>query len=347
MTEHKVAALEDLLGKSGRICIVVHTHPDGDALGSGLALEEYLRERRGKDVTFIVPDPAPSSMAFLCRGRRILTASDSRAEAEAAVAGCDLLFLLDANDFQRTEGLSGPMASSKARKVLIDHHLNPDEESFDLVFSKQEISSTCELLFRLLRSLEKGNIAGIPAGSLYALMTGMTTDTNNFANSVYPSTLEMASELLQAGVDRDDILLHLYHEVGENRVAAWSDILHNGLTILPNGIAFMVMRQDFMDRYGLGEGDTEGLVNIPLSIDRVKISVFAREEGGLFRISIRSKKGWSANGMARQHFHGGGHELAAGGKVFIPDDIPSAGFMEEHLRGIAARFLQTKAQNQS
>lgn len=346
ISKEKTAALESLLDRGGKACIAVHTHPDGDALGSGIALKRYLRERRGIQASLLLPDPAPATMAFLCNGIDIIAASEDPAAAKAAVDGCSILFLLDANAFNRTEGLAGLLSASKVKKVLIDHHLNPDTASFDLVFSEQEVSSTCELLFWLLRTLEHDDTRSIPDGSLYALMTGMTTDTNNFANSVWPGTLAMARELLLAGVDRDDILLHLYNEGTENRLMAWADMIRNHLRIRPDGIAFMVMTRAMSDAYGIEEGDNEGLVNVPLRMKKVKLSIFAREEEGFFRISIRAKRGWSANGMAMEYFHGGGHELAAGGKVFVPGDIPDASGMENYLGGIAARFLQNQGKNQ-
>lgn len=344
--EEKTAALEALLSKGGKACIAVHTRPDGDALGSGIALKLYLQERRGIQASLILPDPAPATMAFLCKGVDIIAASENPAAAKAAMDGCNLLFLLDANTFTRTEALADMFRTSKATKVMVDHHINPDVASFDLLFSDEDISSTCELLYWLLRKLEHGDISAIPARSLYSLMTGMTTDTNNFANSVCPTTLTMARELLEAGVDREDILLHLYQEGTENRLVSWADMLRNHLHILPSGISFMIMNKAMSDAYGIEEGDTEGLVNVPLRVSKVKLSIFVREEDGFFRVSIRCKRGWSANKMATQYFHGGGHELAAGGKIFIPGDIPGASAMEGYLKDIAARFLQNQGRNQ-
>ena len=346
INEEKTAALETLLSKGGKACIAVHTRPDGDALGSGIALKRFLQERRGIQASLILPDPAPATMAFLCRGVDIIEASEDPAAAKAAMDGCKLLFLLDANTFTRTEALAGMFSESKAAKVMVDHHIDPDTAPFDLVFSDEDISSTCELLYWLLRTLEHGDTSAIPYGCLYALMTGMTTDTNNFANSVRPSTLAMARELLEAGVDRDDILMHLYSEGTENRLMSWADMVRNHLRILPEGISFMIMDRAMSDAYDIEEGDTEGLVNVPLRVGKIKLSIFAREEDGFFRISIRSKRGWSANRMATRYFHGGGHELAAGGKVFVPGDIPDASGMEEYLKGIAARFLQNQGRNQ-
>ncbi len=341
----KVASLKQILGSSVKVTVVVHTHPDGDALGSGRAMTDYLSKRLGKDARLIIPDSVPHTLTFLTEGFDVLDASLQPAAAAERIAGSDLIIIQDLNELHRTEQLSSIIASSPATKVLIDHHLRPDTAPYSLVFSEPERSSTCELLYFILKELEGGAIESIPASSLYALMTGMTTDTNNFANSVISTTLQMASELLQAGVDRDDIIDKLYHSDSEQRLLCFADMVSNHLTILPSGISYMVMTEEMQSAYGVDAGDTEGLVNMPLKVGRVRMSIFIREDSGHFRVSIRSKRGLSARSMAAEYFHGGGHELAAGGKIFWPEDIPckdaAAGYLEE----IAARFLRNETTN--
>jgi len=336
ITKNKLQTLDKFLSESRLAAIVVHTHPDGDALGSGVAMQHYLSEVRGIDASLIIPDKAPSSMEFLTQGEKIIDAEKSPSEARKLLSDCDLLIVQDMNAFNRAEGIEDALKDCKAEhKVLIDHHLNPDLDSFDLAFSQNDISSACEMLYYTLKGLGKP----IPERTAFALFTGMTTDTNNFANSVYPTTLSMASDLLQAGVDRDFILDRLYHSHRRQRLEAFSDMLHNHLTILPNGIAYMIMTSEMFDAYDLDEGETEGLVNIPLEIDEVKICIFLKEAKGLghYRVSIRAKKGWSANRIAKECFSGGGHELAAGGKLWFPQDISSKSDADAYIKGIAAR----------
>ena len=134
-------------------------------------------------------------------------------------------------------------------------------------------------------------------------MTGMTTDTNNFANSVYPSTLAMASELLAAGVDRDRILQHIYNHFGENRLRLKGHMFKDLMRVTPDGVAYMVLDRATQEEYQVAEGDTEGFVNEPLSIAGVKMSILAKEDTDRIRISIRSKKGTSANRCAKAHFY--------------------------------------------
>lgn len=340
-----VASLKQILDSSVKVTVVVHTHPDGDALGSGRAMTDYLSKRLGKDARLIIPDSVPHTLTFLMEGFDTLDASKEPEAAAERIASSDLILVEDLNELHRTEQLSGLIASSPATKVLIDHHLHPETAPYALVFSEPERSSTCELLYFILKELEGGSITGIPASSLHSLMTGMTTDTNNFANSVIPTTLQMASELLQAGVDRDDIIDKLYHSDSEQRLLCFADMISNHLTILSSGVSYMIMTEEMQSAYGVDAGETEGLVNMPLKVDRVRMSIFIREDAGHFRVSIRSKRGISARNMAAEYFHGGGHELAAGGKIFWPADIPSKDAAAGYLEEITARFLRNETTN--
>ena len=226
-----IARLEAFLKESERVSIVVHTHPDGDALGSGVALLTYLQRCRGVEARLLLPDPAPASLGFLLEADGILTATDPLPVRDW-MARSDLVFCLDMNGFGRAESMAEHLRASAARKVLIDHHLHPERESFDLVFSETEISSASELLYWVLLALPGvGAAQRLPLEVLTPLMAGMTTDTNNFANSVFPSTLRMASELLAAGVDRDALLDRLYHRYRENRAEYLYMIRDNGIGI--------------------------------------------------------------------------------------------------------------------
>lgn len=337
-----ILRLDSLLKVCRTVTVTAHAHPDGDALGSASALVSFLRERRGKDAILLLPDaPAdtvrhiiPDSVPFLADG-------PGREACLARIAGSDLIVLLDCNGFSRTEGLQDAFRASSAHKVLIDHHLGPETEGFEAVFSTPDVSSASELLYYILLELPDvgGDPGRLPASTARALMTGMTTDTNNFANSVWPSTLRMASGLLEAGVDRDSILSDLYNRYREARVRVMGYLQYEALRITPEGLAYIIATREILDRFGAREGETEGLVNIPLSIDRVKMSILLKEEAGHFRVSIRSKKGWSARDCAARRFHGGGHENAAGGKLFWPGDIDTPAAAAAYLEQTARECL--------
>ncbi len=335
VTDDKIKSLDYLLDSHRHIVIVTHINPDGDAVGSCCALLHFLTETRGKDAVVVLPNKYPDSLAFIADGKNILIYGSS--EAEDALASCGLLIGLDFNSPERTGILSGYIKEAPEAKILIDHHLNPSESDFDLCFSKTDISSASELLYNILMSLPEigGDVSKLPLTTRMALMTGMTTDTNNFANSVYPSTLQMACDLLASGVDRDDIINSLYNRYRENRVRAMSELLKDYLKILDNGTAYVIAYRDLLAGYDIREGELEGLVNIPLSIDKVKMSIFLKEDDGFFRVSIRSKKGVSANRMAKDHFNGGGHEQAAGGRLYFPQDIQSPEYAEDYIKKVS------------
>lgn len=327
------------LEKAAKTVIATHFKPDGDAMGSSIAMYRFIRQYFSTDVKIVLNDRFPSSIAFMVNAetdRDILVFEERPEDTVKAIQEADLIIALDFNAFHRADRLGPALSASSAYKILIDHHLNPDSGAFGLVFSRQDVSSASELLYHILKATPQcgGKAAGLPMESAEALMTGMTTDTNNFANSTYPSTLLMAAELIERGVDRDRIVFNLYNQYGENRLRLLGHILKDLLTITDDGVAYVVLDKDTLERYGIEEGDTEGFVNMPLSIDRVRMSLLLKEDKDRVRVSIRSKKGISANRCSKLHFNGGGHENAAGGRLNIPEDISdmsqAAEYIERH-----------------
>lgn len=338
--------LSKWIDSAGIITAVCHARPDGDAAGCVVAASLYAALCRGKDAAVILPDAAPASIQFIfAHGpSAVINASADPLEAETRLRSTDLLFCLDFNTLSRTEGLEAALRSCPGRKVLVDHHQAPAIEEFDLCFSDTEVSSACELLYNLLLQMQDigGNASRLPSAVATALMCGMTTDTNNFANSVFPGTLRMASELLAAGVDRGDIIEKLYFSERPNRIAAQGEMLSCKMKLLPCGVAVTVLDKSFYERHALLDGETEGFVNIPLTIKDIKLSILAREEDGRLRVSLRSKKGVSARELAVRSFHGGGHEQASGGKILVPDDIASPSSAQAYIEEAAARFMREK-----
>ena len=341
VSQENIRAFREAIQQSTRIAVVGHTHPDGDALGSCTALSLWLAGR-GKAVSCIFPDTPADNLLFILSPKVNYLYGDAHAAAaRKALEACELLIQLDCNQFSRTEGLAPFLEASSAQKILIDHHLNPDRESFDIVFSTPEISSASELLYWVLKAAEGDTLGPLGLGMTIgtALMAGMTTDTNNFANSVFPSTFQMASELIAAGVNRDALLQQLYSSYRENRVRLMGYMQYEGLKVLPEGAAYMILTKEIMTRFDLREGESEGLVNVPLSIGAVKLSVLLKEDDGHFRVSVRSKNGTSAQQLAVRFFHGGGHENASGGKLFIGPDIANAQAAEAYVLNALKTFL--------
>ena len=332
-----ISKLKEWISGAARITVLSHTHPDGDALGSSAGMGLFLQETLGKDVVCMVPDfPADNLRFILPEGLPFLSYDTAPGKCQERIAASDLLILLDGNNLSRTESLERFLNASKARKVLIDHHVGPDKEHFQLVFSTTEISSASELLYWILKALGGDTL---PKGCLQALLTGMTTDTNNFANSVFPGTFQMASEIISAGVDRDAIIQQLYNNYRENRVRLFGYMQAQGLKILPGGAAYMILSKEILSRFDIREGESEGLVNVPLSIGQVRLSLLLKEDNGHFRVSIRSKKGTSARLLAQEYFHGGGHENASGGKLYFPADVATPKEAAACVESILMKYL--------
>lgn len=328
ISKKDIGRLCSLSDNAEKIAITAHLHPDGDAIGSTYALLKFL-QGLGKDACIVLPDRYPESLSFIVGredGSLIISAKDDKDSAERLIAGADLVFCLDFNNFteSRCGLLSEPLKALPAsHRILIDHHLSPDTSLYALAFSETGVSSTCELLFWILMSMPQtdGKPSALPEAALSALLAGMTTDTNNFGNSVFPTTLRMASLILETGTDRDSILYHLYNEYGENRLRLLGRLLYKDMKITGDGVAYIIIGKDTLKEFDIQEGDTEGFVNKPLEIKKVRMSCLIKEDDGFMRVSLRSKRGISANACAREFFHGGGHELAAGGRLYIPDDI--------------------------
>ena len=344
-----INSFERLISEAERIAIVTHMKPDGDAMGSSLALYHFLRSI-GKSPVIALNDSYPPYLGFIADKSKegdIFIYEDNPVGTETAITGSDLVICLDFNAFHRTDRLEKALTASPGHKILIDHHLNPSRELFDLSFSEIQVSSASELLYCILK--ETSTISG-DAGRLgedcrEALMTGMTTDTNNFANSVFPSTLQMASALLAAGTDRDFILNRIYNQYGENRLRLLGHMMKDLLTITRDGVAYIVLDRKTQEHYHINEGDTEGFVNMPLAVADVRMSILAKEDNGKVRMSVRSKRGTSANMCARRYFNGGGHENAAGGRLNIPEDVKGIEEVGTFIERVTHTFLNEDESN--
>lgn len=335
ITPHNIEKFISLIAEAEKPVIVTHAKPDGDAIGSTAAMLHFMMQTCGKaNAQLILNDDCPRYLSFIKEtipANSLIIRDGAIEKANEAIKGSDLVICLDFHAFHRTGGLETSLAESKAKKILIDHHLDPDRSIYELAFSQNDISSASELLFWILMATPQigGNAENLPIESATALMTGMTTDTNNFGNSVYPSTLNMASELLRVGVDRDFILQKINQEHSESRLRLKGFVLKELMKVTKDGVAYIVLDRKAQFGYKMQEGDTEGFVNEPLSIGKVRMSIFAREDAGEVRISIRSKRGTSANRCAKMFFNGGGHENAAGGKLYIPIE-EVAEYIEKH-----------------
>ena len=321
--------LEALLSEARRIVLIGHFNPDGDAVGSVTAAWHYLKSR-GLESRIILPSPFPESMAFLePEQEKILICEKDPEEARRLVAGADLLICLDLNRLARTEYLEEAILSSPAKKVLIDHHIAAELDRFDLSFSTIAVSSTCELLYQILLSMPDiaGDPGRIPLRCAESLYVGMMTDTNNFSNSVFPGTFEMASKLIARGVNKDGLQEKVLNCYSISRTRLMGHMIKDKMVVLPkHHAAYMLLSEKEKQRYHFQPGDSEGFVNQPLAIESVQISALFTEsrDGQYIRVSLRSKSPVNVNRLAVRFFNGGGHRNASGGRLYLPlDQVPA------------------------
>lgn len=344
-----ISCKADRFGKyvaaSHKVATVSHTHPDGDALGSSVAVKSWL-DSLGKEAKCIFPDAIGSNISFISEDLSqsdIIIWSEDAQGARKWIEGCDLLIVLDMNSLSRSGAMESFLSSLKIPRILIDHHLSPETSQFCLLISETEVSSASELVFWTLDKLISKGLGSLSLAASNALMAGMTTDTNNFANSTWPTTLKMASMLLEAGVDRDKIVERINWNYSENRLRVLGFLLLQRLTLTPEDTAYMILSQDDVKKYSLSEGDTEGFVNMPLAVSSVRMSIFLKEDKDYFRVSVRSKRGTSARDYAKLYCHGGGHENAAGGRILIPQDVRDSASVPAFLENTIKDYFNEKA----
>ena len=311
MNSYKQIANEILAANN--IVITAHKSPDGDSIGSSMGLYQFIK-KLGKNVAICHPDPAPEYLGWLEDIDVILTMKVQPTEVEAQFKNADLIFCLDYNASDRI----GPemqqlLNEASCKKIMIDHHLNPEAFAF-ITVSETEVCSTSQLIYELIE--QSGNISLLDGKVGTPLYLGILTDTGSFRfPSVQPRTHEVLSKLLTAGVKH-----HLVHEnlndnntVGRLRLQGYA--MSEKLEILEeNHVAILSMTEAELARYNYQKGDTDGLVNFALSIKGLKAAFFLSEKDGIIKMSFRSKGSENpVNVLAAEHFNGGGHANASGG----------------------------------
>lgn len=310
----KIDEIMRLINQSERILITTHLSPDGDALGSSLALYHFLKKQR-KSVKLIVPNSFPYFLKWMKGASEIEIYEYNPAAAQHIICAADLIFALDYNIPKRVGDMGPFIENATAKKVLIDHHLFPGE-IFDVVVSHPQIASTSELIFRFLFQAGKyDEISQVEAECIYC---GMMTDTGAFTfNSSDPEIYEIISLLLRKNIDKDAIYNHVFNNYSEDRFRLLGFTLAERMVIYPEQhAALLYLSKQDQNQFKFSKGDTEGFVNYPLSIKGIIFSVFIREDEELIKISLRSQKDFPANEFAAEFFNGGGHLNAAGGELY-------------------------------
>ncbi|WP_118973370.1 DHH family phosphoesterase [Taibaiella koreensis] len=302
-----------LLAEPKKIWITTHHKPDGDALGSTLGLYHYLKQK-GHDPVVVSPSEVPDFLVWLPGIDTVLNFESEPKLCLKRLQEADLIFCLDFSRLDRIKAMEQPLRQATQPRVLIDHHLNPDYEAFQYGMSEPEKSSTCEMVYDFIRLA--GDEALISNEVSQCLYTGVMTDTGSFRFPITTAAVhEMLADLKRRGLDHAVIHQHIYDSWSAERMRFLGFVLYQRMEIYPQQhVGIVTLSQEDQQRFRIATGDTEGMVNYPLSIEAVTMAVMLTEKKDEIRMSFRSKGNIDVSTFAAQHFNGGGHFNAAGGR---------------------------------
>ena len=318
IAQAEVDHVEKWFERAEKIVIVSHVSPDGDAIGSSLGLYHFLISQE-KTVNVIVPNAFPEFLHWMPGAKEVIVYDKYKEYADKLINEADVLCCLDFNVLSRIDNMEEVVRNTPARKMMVDHHLYPGDFC-RITISHPEISSTSELVFRLICQL--GNFSDITKEGAECIYTGMMTDTGGFTyNSNDREIYYIISELLSKGIDKDEIYRKVFNTHSEGRLRLMGYVLYDKMQVFPEfNSALIWLDASEQKRFQYKKGDTEGFVNIPLSIKDVRFSVVLREdtEKKMIKVSLRSVGTFPCNKVAAEFFNGGGHLNASGGEFYGP-----------------------------
>ncbi len=314
MTEEKIAQARELIEKAKKIVITTHQSPDGDAIGSSLAMYHYLLAK-GKEVTVVVPNEYPEFLHWMEGDDTIITYESQAVEARKHIREADLIFSLDYNILSRTYVMESALTKAKADFILIDHHQQPGDYP-KVSFSDTSSCSTAQLVYDFIEKMGDNHLINLPIAE--GIYSGIMTDSGSFRfDNVTPKTHEIVARLIEKGLKHDKIHQLIYDTNSVDRLRLLGYALSEKLLVMEKyHTAIITLTQEELERFNFQPGDTEGIVNYALSIKGIKFAIFGREGTNKIKISFRSKGNFNVNKFARAHFNGGGHNNAAGGVLF-------------------------------
>lgn len=316
IAQANVDHVEKWFEKADKIVIVSHVSPDGDAIGSSLGLYHFLTSQ-DKTVHVIVPNAFPDFLKWMPGAKDVIQYNRYKEFSDKLIQEADVICCLDFNVLSRIDEMEEAVRTSPGRKMLVDHHLFPGDFA-RIVISHPDISSTSELVFRLICQL--GNFSDISKEGAECIYTGMMTDTGGFTyNSNNREIYLIIGELLSKGIDKDEIYRNVYNNNSEGRLRLQGYVLYEKMQLYPQfKSALITLSREEQKRFQYAKGDTEGLVNIPLSVKDICFSAFLREdtEKDMIKISLRSVGTFPCNQVAAEFFNGGGHLNASGGEYY-------------------------------
>lgn len=318
--------IKELLKVKSKIVITSHHNPDGDAIGSVLGLYHILKGF-GVESRMVIPNDTPDFLNWLPGSKEVVHHSKNKEKAAKLIEDAEVIFALDYNGPSRLEALSKTFEQSKAVKILIDHHPNP-EDGFNHYFSEIKSSSTAELIFEFALLLDGDHL--INRDAAINIFVGIMTDTGSFSYGCSnPRTFEIVANLIDKGVVVEDIQQKVYNNFSEHRMRLLGHSLSTKMKVFPEySSAYISLTKDELKQFKYSPGDTEGLVNYPLSIKGIVFSALFVENTNYVKVSLRSKGEFPVNKVSEKFFNGGGHMNAAGGKSFKSMEETEKDFME-------------------
>ena len=313
----RLSEIFPLLEEPKNIVITFHQKPDGDAMGSGVGLYNFLIQF-GHKVTVISPTNWAGFLSWMPGAKKVVDFEMQKEKALKALKGADWLFCLDFNVLNRTKNMEPVIKDLKCIKILIDHHEEPQTEVFDYGESNTDKSSTAEMVFDFI--INSGHAKMINKDIAECLYAGVMTDTGSFRfNSTSADVHTMVATLKGTGFDHSQVHENLFDNFLESRFRFFGNVLLNRMEIFYEyNTALIAIPQSDLIKFNVKTGDTEGLVNFPLSIKGIKLAAIIIDRGDERKSSFRSKGGFDVNSFARKYFNGGGHFNAAGGKNSEP-----------------------------
>lgn len=318
MRHEDIEAVKQLLGSPKKIAIIPHRNPDGDAMGSTLGLYHYLKQK-GHIPVVIVPNEFPDFLLWLPGSDTVKIFEKDIEAGTAVLKDADIIFTLDFNVLSRTgDCMENVLKSLNVPFVMIDHHQKPDDYA-TVTFSDTSYGSTCEMVYQFIEGQGDGSLIDKTIAS--CLYTGIVTDSGSFR---YPSTTgtthRIAARFIDLGIDNSAIHSLLFDNHSHNRIQILARALQNMKVLPAFNTSYSSLSQDELNSFGHSKGDTEGIVNYGLSMKDIVFTAFFTEnkDEGIIKISFRSKGAFDVNAYAREHFSGGGHINAAGGKSTLP-----------------------------
>ena len=308
----RIEKLKEVLSKPKKIVITTHRGPDGDAIGSSLALYNLLNKNH-HSVSVVTPNDYASFLHWLPGNDNVIEYESSKETAVDLVNSAEVIFMLDFNDISRIDGLSKYVTSSNAYKILIDHHQDPQNDIADLIFSDPTICSTAQLLFEIIDQMKMSHY--IDQDIAECIYVGIMTDTGSFKySSTTSKTHNIIARLIDFGARSTVIHDLVYDNYSADRMKLLGYCLNDKLILMPeNKSAIISLTNEELKKFNFKKGDTEGIINYALAIKDIIFAAFIVERNNVVKLSLRSKGNFKVNEIAGKYFNGGGHQNAAGG----------------------------------